>query len=155
MMHMRRLLTSRQQLVRRLASGPQGPVSTKTKARGRRRVKTVETILSDEEWTQRARDFTMRALKGLEAAALANAGSAYEDDNGDVIVDYGENRGEMRFVVNAENRTLDVISPVSGGLQYAYDVSTDSWLHVHDRHDLRGIIVRDFLRSGCIGLPDI
>ena len=45
-----------------------------------------------------------------------------------------------------------ICTPTSGLNRYAYDPVEEIWVGVHDGHDLRGLITRDFLRH-CIGLP--
>ena len=56
----------------------------------------------------------------------------------------GEGKGRFQFQIDAKNKVLNASTPVSGALQYYFN--GDSWLNVHDDHDIRGIIVRDMLR---------
>lgn len=82
-----------------------------------------------------------------------NTGAGIEGDATSVHIDFGEDRGVLSLSVNPADRTLDVISPVTGPLKYNY--VGGSWLHVDNRHDLLGILVRDFLRAGCLGVPKL
>mmetsp|Transcript_32450 Transcript_32450/g.103467 ORF Transcript_32450/g.103467 Transcript_32450/m.103467 type:complete len:167 (-) Transcript_32450:244-744(-) len=157
--------TRRLAMVVRLAGVPRrsfgvealrGPVSVTTKRKKKRQAKAAPKVLSAADFNALAEAFVARVERGFDDAVKVNAGSSLRrDDDGDLIVDWGDGKGEMRFNVNVANKTIDVVSPISGGLQYAYDASANAWLHVIDRHDARGIIVRDFLRAGCVGLPDV
>jgi len=102
-----------------------------------------------------ASGWLVRVAEGFEDAVEANAGASIASDEEGYHIDFGEQRGVMTLSANQGDRTIEVISPVSGALKYAYDPASAAWLHVIDKHDVRGILVRDFLRAGCVGLPKV
>mmetsp|Transcript_18622 Transcript_18622/g.64110 ORF Transcript_18622/g.64110 Transcript_18622/m.64110 type:complete len:86 (-) Transcript_18622:20-277(-) len=70
-------------------------------------------------------------------------------------INFGKGRGILRLHCDVERNVLEVWSPVTGPLWYSHDREFDKWTCIKDGHDLDGILVRDFLRSGLIGLPNI
>ena len=50
---------------------------------------------------------------------------------------------------------MSLLSPVSGAQTYKWDARAEAWKHVDDGHDVTGLLVRDYLRAGCVGLPDL
>ena len=64
----------------------------------------------------------------------------------------GDNGGTYVFRVDHEQQCLGVVSPVSGVNKYTLHPDEGLWLGVNDSHDMRGLIIRDFMRH-CIGLP--
>ena len=70
---------------------------------------------------------------------------------GEFQVNTGEN-GWFIFRINNTDKTLSMSSPISGPFEYKYCPESKNWLSVYDKHDLRGMIVRDMLRK-FIGIP--
>ena len=64
----------------------------------------------------------------------------------------GDGGGTYVFRVDHSMQVIGCISPVSGVNKYLLDPEEGLWLGVSDGHDLRGLIIRDFMRH-CIGLP--
>ena len=65
-------------------------------------------------------------------------------------------RGDFKFTPNPADETLVFQSYISGYHNYAFDAESKLWLSIKsDRHDLRGMVTRDFLRhcTGCIQFP--
>lgn len=60
---------------------------------------------------------------------------------------------EYSFTADPSAEVLQINSPVSGAIEYKYDVPTGQWLSVEDKHDFRGLITRDLLRHA-LGVPD-
>lgn len=101
--------------------------------------------------------FCERELTVIEKALspLLKSNPGYEISRpapGQLKVFVGDSRGMYSFTADHPLGCLAVISPVSGIHKYGYDQEQDAWVSLDDRHDLRGIITRDFLRH-CIGLP--
>lgn len=109
--------------------------------------------MSDDEWRAMAETSLSRIAQGFGETVDVNPGASITRDDGGYHIDFGQQRGVLTLNANPGDRTLEVLSPISGALKYSYDADEGTWLHVTDKHDLRGIIVRDFLRAGCIGLP--
>ena len=65
-------------------------------------------------------------------------------------------RGDFKFYPNPEDSTIVFQSYISGYHNYSFDTESKLWLSIKsDRHDLRGMVTRDFLRhcTGCIQFP--
>ena len=65
-------------------------------------------------------------------------------------------RGDFKFNPNHDDSTLVFQSYISGYHNYSFDTESKLWLSIKsDRHDLRGMVTRDFLRhcTGCIQFP--
>mmetsp|Transcript_13956 Transcript_13956/g.18621 ORF Transcript_13956/g.18621 Transcript_13956/m.18621 type:complete len:168 (+) Transcript_13956:73-576(+) len=132
----------------------------KTSTRPRRRRNKALTPaaapqLSDDEWKTVAIKYVSDIGAAFAEASAMNKGSIENDGQGNVSIFLGEGRGYFSMSLNATSRTIDLISPFSGILQYVHYPDTNSWLHTKDHHDIKGLLVRDFLRVGCVGLPKI
>ena len=59
--------------------------------------------------------------------------------------------GIFSFKLQPKDETLVYQSPVSGVVTYFYDTKEDHWLSIMDKHDMRGLVTRDFVRHhvGC------
>jgi frataxin-like iron-binding protein CyaY len=68
-----------------------------------------------------------------------------------LTVDTGE-KGQFIFSIDIENEKFRFSSPVSGVFQYEYDEESGEWLSSVDRHDVRGLLTRDFIKHW-IGVP--
>ena len=96
------------------------------------------------------------ALADRVAAAFAGLdGVATSREGGVVVVDLGADRGAFTLAPNDDARTVSLLSPVSGAQTYKWDARAEAWKHVDDGHDVTGLLVRDYLRAGCVGLPDL
>ena len=73
--------------------------------------------------------------------------------DGVLLVDLLNNKGSFQLILVPEKQEIHLLSPVSGPQTYGWDASANAWKHVKDDHDLTGIIVRDHIRAGCVGLP--
>lgn len=144
---------------------PRRPLALAAPVRSRRRQKKKEaneensvaqqTMLSPEAWRTVSTKMTTQIEEAFAPAIELNEGASISKNNEGTHINWGEGKGVL--IVNAigDDQTIEVISPVSGPLKYFYDASSGNWHSVHDNHDLRGIVVRDFLRAGCIGLPQL
>jgi len=90
-------------------------------------------------------DRVMAAFAGLDGVATSH-------DNGVVVIDLGD-KGAFQLAPNTDARTVSLLSPVSGAQTYKWDARAEAWKHVDDGHDVTGLLVRDYLRAGCVGLP--
>lgn len=123
--------------------------------RSRRRQRPQAAPLSEEEWAASADAYLSQIVAGFGEAVQVNPGASIVKDDEGYHIDFGEQRGALSLSANRDDRTIEVISPISGALKYSYEAESRTWLHVIDKHDMRGILVRDFLRAGCVGLPNV
>ena len=65
----------------------------------------------------------------------------------------GDNGGTYVFRVDHSLYAIGIISPVSGINKYMLHPDEGLWLGASDGHDMRGLIIRDFMRH-CLGLPN-
>ena len=100
------------------------------------------------ERAARLADRVAAAFAGLDGVATSREG-------GVVVVDLGADRGAFTLAPNDDARTVSLLSPVSGAQTYKWDTRAEAWKHVDDDHDVTGLLVRDYLRAGCVGLPDL
>ena len=75
-----------------------------------------------------------------------------EQVTSDELVVYIGDRGSYTFRIDQSQEVIVVISPISGHHKYNFDPREGLWLGTADRHDMRGLITRDFLRHA-IGFP--
>ena len=78
------------------------------------------------------------------------------EEDGKKIVFVRTVRGDFKFTPNPVDETLVFQSYISGYHNYSFDTESKLWLSIKsDRHDLRGMVTRDFLRhcTGCIQFP--
>lgn len=103
-------------------------------------------------------DFLQEAMKFIEITRVAV--EPLQDLNEmDIIsspdsltVDFGKTQGQYTLKVDRENQRLNLLSPVSGIIQYYFEPESAQWLSSTDNHDIRGLITRDMLRH-CRGCP--
>jgi frataxin-like iron-binding protein CyaY len=70
---------------------------------------------------------------------------------GEFQVNTGPN-GWFIFKINRSEKALYMASPISGPFEYKYCPESKNWLSSLDKHDMRGMIVRDMLRK-FVGFP--
>jgi frataxin-like iron-binding protein CyaY len=70
---------------------------------------------------------------------------------GEFQVNTGEN-GWFIFKINRNDKSIYMASPLSGPFEYKYCPENKNWLNSLDKHDMRGMIVRDMLRK-FVGVP--
>ena len=68
----------------------------------------------------------------------------------EILLDTGA-KGFYIFRIDRRMERLFVQTPISGTHQYEFSAEDKTWLDVHDKHDMRGLITRDLLRHsrGC------
>ena len=106
---------------------------------------------SVDAWLDRAnalRDRVAAAFEPLDVEMSA-------DDDLSLVIALPANMGTFRLVLAPEKRVVELLSPVSGGQTYKWDAREAAWKHVTDGHDVTGMLVRDYLRAGCVGLPNL
>jgi len=101
--------------------------------------------------------FSERELNVIEKALtpLLSSNPGYEimrSGPGELKVFVGDEKGIYTFTADYPLGCISIISPVSGIHKYGYDQEEATWTSLEDRHDMHGIITRDFLRH-CIGVP--
>eukprot|EP00536_Pseudo-nitzschia_multiseries_P011399 jgi/Psemu1/308166/fgenesh1_kg.385_\ len=70
-------------------------------------------------------------------------------------IDLGPKVGVYQIEVSLDEQVFEYTSPISGKLLYCLSSTTGEWVNMEDGHRFEGILVRDLLRSNCIGLPDL
>jgi frataxin-like iron-binding protein CyaY len=70
-------------------------------------------------------------------------------------IDLGPKVGIYQMEVSLEECVFEYSSPISGKLLYCLSSATGEWVNTDDGHQFEGILVRDLLRSNCIGLPKL
>ena len=68
-----------------------------------------------------------------------------EKNNERITLNTGS-KGYYVFTIDSVIQKLIIQTPISGMLQYYYDVNENLWLNVLDKHDMRGLVTRDLLR---------
>lgn len=66
-------------------------------------------------------------------------------------MDLGPKVGLYQIEMSQDEGVFEFSSPVSGKLLYCLSSATGEWVNVDDGHQFEGILVRDLLRSNCIG----
>lgn len=70
-------------------------------------------------------------------------------------IDLGPKVGIYQIEISQDEHVFEYSSPVSGKLLYCLSSATGEWVNIDDGHQFEGILVRDLLRSNCIGLPKL
>ena len=70
-------------------------------------------------------------------------------------IDLGPQLGIFQIETSTDEQVFEYSSPISGKLLYCLSSATGEWINMEDGHQFEGILVRDLLRSNCIGLPDL
>lgn len=70
-------------------------------------------------------------------------------------IDLGAAVGIYQVEISQDEHVFEYSSPVSGKLLYCLSSATGEWVNIDDGHQFEGILVRDLLRSNCIGLPKL
>ena len=70
-------------------------------------------------------------------------------------IDLGPKVGIYQMEISQEECVFEYSSPISGKLLYCLSSATGEWVNTDDGHQFEGILVRDLLRSNCIGLPKL
>ena len=83
-----------------------------------------------------------------------NQENGYEFHVTDKALILSTNKDNYVFQPSAVSETLNVVTPFSGMQCYRYDEDEKLWLGKNDRHDFRGLIIRDLLRHSH-GLPNL
>lgn len=68
-----------------------------------------------------------------------------EKNNERITLNTGS-KGYYVFTYDTMIQNLIIQTPISGMLQYYYDINENLWLNVLDKHDMRGLVTRDLLR---------
>ena len=111
------------------------------------------------EFTQAASLLLDKIEKAVEPMKLNNAVFITKRTVGELgeifTIDLGPKIGLYQIEISQEEHVFEFSSPVSGKLLYCLSSATGEWVNVDDGHQFEGILVRDLLRSNCIGLPDL
>ena len=70
-------------------------------------------------------------------------------------IDLGPKVGMYQIEISQDEHVFEYSSPISGKLLYCLSSATREWVNIDDGHQFEGILVRDLLRSNCIGLPQL
>lgn len=68
-------------------------------------------------------------------------------------IDLGPVEGTYTIEISYEECVFEYSSPISGKILYCLGSLHNEWISISDGHKFVGTLVRDLLRSNCIGLP--
>jgi frataxin-like iron-binding protein CyaY len=111
-------------------------------------------MLSHEKYALEVSHLFMKIRVGVEPLFQLNPGYSFADQQPEhsLVINVGV-KGNYRIQADMKNQLVILHSPVSGVVQYTYDATEKQWLGISDRHDLRGLLTRDFIRHS-VGLPN-
>lgn len=124
----------------------------------RKKATVVADTLNDEEFMKKAHDLFDRFKKAIEPILEANE-YAFEGNHDESTLKSLQlkllvgRKGAYTLTIDRERQYCVLQSPISGVVTYYYDTREKLWLGVNDRHDMRGLLTRDFIRHS-IGLPN-
>mmetsp|Transcript_26996 Transcript_26996/g.74217 ORF Transcript_26996/g.74217 Transcript_26996/m.74217 type:complete len:229 (+) Transcript_26996:361-1047(+) len=97
-----------------------------------------------------------RAVEPMKASNETFVTKRSDGEIGEMFsIDLGPKVGVYQMEVSLDEQVFEYTSPISGKLLYCLSSTTGEWINMEDGHQFEGILVRDLLRSNCIGLPDL
>lgn len=110
-------------------------------------------MLPDDEFEELALKLLDDIEEAINPILPLNPGYKFEynEESNQLLLHVGR-KGSYSFKIDPERQSFILFSPVSGLLNYKYNVEEKLWLGIHDNHDFRGLITRDLIRHGA-GVP--
>ena len=112
-----------------------------------------------DEFSQASTQLLDKLEKAMEPMKMYNEIFVTKRADGEIgeifTIDLGPKLGLYQVEISLDERVFEYCSPISGRLLYCLSSSTREWVNVDDGHQFEGILVRDLLRSNCIGLPKL
>eukprot|EP01041_Mallomonas_annulata_P008357 gene8357-17216_t len=121
-------------------------------ARKARQTKNVEVKAEGLQFRDEAKNMLQKIKIAVSDMKSLNPTFNIELTDTCLFIDIGE---KGAFIVQSDNvmENINLISPVSGALEYKYDPESQNWLSIRDNHDIRGLMTRDLVRI-CVGCPN-
>lgn len=122
---------------------------------------SVKTVVTEKSEFQKASQSLLQSVQqALEALVPLNkphmfVTKGHEEGMGDfLLVDLGPTHGQYTIQVDVSQTLLLFVSPVSGQHEYHFIRETETWCHVENEHDFKGLLVRDLIRQ-IQGVPNL
>jgi len=113
--------------------------------------------VSSKEFCQGASELLDKLEEALEAMKIKNDFFITKRSRGDLgeifTIDLGPKEGLYQIEISENEHVFEYTSPISGKLLYCLSSIANTWINIDDGHQFEGILVRDLLRSNCLGLP--
>eukprot|EP00534_Pseudo-nitzschia_fraudulenta_P014399 CAMPEP_0201241658 /NCGR_PEP_ID=MMETSP0852-20130820/34972_1 /ASSEMBLY_ACC=CAM_ASM_000632 /TAXON_ID=183588 /ORGANISM="Pseudo-nitzschia fraudulenta, Strain WWA7" /LENGTH=151 /DNA_ID=CAMNT_0047538019 /DNA_START=165 /DNA_END=617 /DNA_ORIENTATION=+ len=116
--------------------------------------KPVNNSVEFSKAASRLLDKIERAMEPMKSNNEVFITKRADGDIGEMFtIDLGPKIGLYQIEFSQDEHVFEYSSPISGKLLYCLSSSTGDWINIDDGHNFDGILVRDLLRSNCIGLP--
>mmetsp|Transcript_8430 Transcript_8430/g.9680 ORF Transcript_8430/g.9680 Transcript_8430/m.9680 type:complete len:227 (+) Transcript_8430:51-731(+) len=113
--------------------------------------------VNSKEFYQSASEFLDQLEEAVEAMKIVNDFFITKRSRGDLgeifTIDLGPKEGLYTVEISEMEHVFEYTSPISGKLLYCLSSITNTWINIDDGHQFEGILVRDLIRSNCLGLP--
>lgn len=126
-------------------------IRTNTTVPFSRKKKQVTTSQLKYNFDHEAKNMLLEIENAITPMKALNKDFEFVKLAGEFQVNTGEN-GWFMFKINNNEKSIYMASPISGPFEYKYCPENKNWLNTLDKHDMRGMIVRDMLRK-FIGMP--
>ena len=116
-------------------------------------------ITNSPEFSKAASHFLDKIEQAVEPMKSNNEIFMTKRSDGELgeifTIDLGPKIGLYQIEMSQDEHVFEYSSPISGKLLYCLSSMTGEWVNIDDGHQFEGILVRDLLRSNCIGLPNL
>lgn len=116
-------------------------------------------VTNSHEFDQASSRLLDKIEKAMEPMKVSNEIFNTKRADGELgeifTIDLGPKVGIYQIEISQDEHVFEYSSPVSGKLLYCLSSATGEWVNIDDGHQFEGILVRDLLRSNCIGLPKL
>jgi frataxin-like iron-binding protein CyaY len=116
-------------------------------------------ISNSKEFYQAASELLDKLEVALEPMKSINDFFITERSKGDLgeiyKIDLGPTKGLYTIEISETEHVFEYGSPVSGTYIYCKSSITGQWINISDGHHFEGMLVRDLIRSDCLGLPKL
>jgi frataxin-like iron-binding protein CyaY len=118
-----------------------------------------DPISNSKEFCQAASELLDKLEVALEPMKSKNDFFVTERSKGDLgeiyKIDLGPTKGLYTIEISETEHVFEYGSPVSGTYIYCKSSITGQWINISDGHHFEGMLVRDLIRSDCLGLPKL
>ena len=116
----------------------------------------VTNSIEFDQASSRLLDKIERAVEPMKANNTVFITKRSDGELGEIFtIDLGPKLGLYQIEMSQDEHVFEYSSPISGRLLYCLSSTTGEWINIDDGHQFEGILVRDLLRSNCIGLPNL
>ena len=118
-----------------------------------------DPVSNSKEFCQAASELLDKLEVALEPMKSKNDFFETERSKGDLgeiyKIDLGPIKGLYTIEISETEHVFEYGSPVSGTYMYCKSSITGQWINISDGHHFEGMLVRDLIRSDCLGLPKL